>query len=102
MKINLSIHGVNRKKSWVLDLQREFAIEHDIKPGHELYSYIGTPGGAKAFVEWLHGQGYEAKFWCIEPHVSYDSYGRKQMSYIGFGVEFNDKCPKLTEKRLKA
>jgi hypothetical protein len=101
MKINLSSHGASRKKSWVTELQRQFAVEHDIKPGHQLCAYIATPGGARAFTEWLQHQGYETSFWCIEPHVTYDSYGRKQMDHIGFGVEFNDRCPKLTELRLK-
>lgn len=102
MKINLSSHGVNRKKSWVTELQRQFALDHDIKPGVQFYSYVATPGGAKAFAEWLKYQGFAARFWCIEPHTTYDSYGRKQVDYIGFGVEFDDKCPKLTEVRLKS
>lgn len=102
MKINLSVNGVSRKKSWVIELQRQFAVEHDIKVGNQLYNYISTPSGAKSFARWLQQQGYAASFWCIEPLITYDSYGRKQIENIGFGVEFNEKCPKLVETRLKA
>ena len=102
MKINLSTHGASRKKLWVAELQREFALEHDIKVGNVLLSYIATPGGAKAFSEWLQRQGFEASFWCIEPLISYDSYGRKQFEHIGFGIDFKDNCQKLTEVKLKA
>lgn len=102
MKVNLSTHGITRKKTWVAELQRKFAEAHDLKPGLTVQSYISTPAGSKAFASWLQSCGFAARFWCIEPMVSYDTYGRKQTQHIGFGVEFDDKCPLLTEARLKA
>lgn len=102
MKINLSTHGVSRKKSWMIDLQRKFAEAHDLKFGLTLQSYMATPNGSRSFAEWLSSAGYKARYWCIEPMVTYDTMGRKQTDYVGFGVEFDEKCPLLTEIRLRS
>lgn len=103
MKINLSYFGTGRKKRWVLNLQQEFANEYDIKLGNVLSSYFSTPAGAKTFAEWLNEKGFEAKFWCIKPLITYDDDLKKDITrYIGFGVEFSDNCPKLLEVMLKS
>lgn len=102
MRINLSAHGFSRKKQWVVNLQRRFAEEHDMRYGSVLQSYMASPGGVKSFAAWLSSNGFKAKYWCIEPLVSYDALGRKQVEQIGFGLDFDDKCPLLTEARLKA
>lgn len=102
MRINLSMHGISRRKAWLIDLQRKFAEAHDMKYGMVVQSYLASPNGAKSFAGWLSDVGFNVRFWCIEPLVSYDSMGRKQTDNVGFGLDFDDKCPMLTEVRLKA
>jgi hypothetical protein len=101
MKINLSPSGASRKNKWVVFLQQQWADEHDVKFDGWAKGYFETPGGAKALSEWLKSQGFDVHFWCVEPYIQYDSMKRKILSYIGFGLDFNEKCPKLTEIRLK-
>lgn len=102
MKINLSQQGLSRRRDWVIDLQRRFAEAHDMKYGAILQSYMSTPNGAKTLANWLYGLGFKVRYWCIEPHISHDGLGHKHAEYIGFGLDFDDKCPMLTEIRLKS
>ena len=102
MKVNLSSYGTGRRKKWIINLQQQFAETHDIKLGNILISYISTPNGAKAFSTWLKNEGFDANFWCIEPLITYNDDLKKEIKYIGFGIDFSDSCPKLIEAMLRS
>lgn len=101
MKINLSSYGSSKKRPWLTALQKKFASDHELTQGHVLTNYLATPGGAKEFANWVKASGYDAKFWCLEPSITYDHYGRKNITHIGFGIDINERCPLFVELRLK-
>ena len=99
MKVNLSKLRAS-KPVWVQSLQDEFISDYDIKAGSAVKEYFATPGGAKAFTNWVSSKGFKASYWSIEPLTTYDT-GKKVVTHIGFGIEFDITCPMLTEIRLR-
>jgi hypothetical protein len=84
-------------------LMRGFATEYEINFGNKVKQYISTPPGARAFAAWLKDSGYRANYWAIEPMVYKDGYNSAKITeYLGFGVIFDEACPKFVEIKLKS
>lgn len=74
----------------------EFATANDLTKSIVI-QYAGTPVGAKTIANWASQNGYLIKYWCFEP---YKSSG--VTLFIGFGLDVDEACPKITELKLKA
>jgi uncharacterized alpha/beta hydrolase family protein len=104
MRINLSALSSNSKQNkWLTNLMREFAEEYEITFGNKIKQYFGTPSGARAFAAWLKDSGYRVNYWALEPLTYRESYNSSKVTeYLGFGIIFDDACPKFIEIKLKS
>ena len=97
MRINFSSNSTRKSfLKWVDLLIVEFAKANDIKMGTILKQYCSTPTGAKTLANWANQEGYLITFWCIPALKQSGS-----TTFIGFGIDVDETCPKVTELKLK-
>lgn len=106
MRINLSENSAkNSKLKFVTALIRLFAEENDIKFGKTVQAWIATPPGAKALATWAQKVGFKAEYWSMEPLKIQNEYSnppnRVQVIWVGFGIDIDEKDPKIVELKLK-
>ena len=84
---------------WLVTLAEEFLVEHDIKSSNALWAWLKTPDGIRYFGEWLRVQGWQVKYWELPPFA--DPANNGKIKHLGYGLDFDDKCPRFIEAKLK-
>lgn len=69
-----------------------FCEEHDISGSEIIHT---QPNIVKMLTKWLFDQGWNVKYWQI------DNFDNDQEPLCAWGIEFDDKCPKFIELKLK-
>lgn len=87
------------KVPWLNELIVEFLQEHDIEATHQNKLYPRSVAGTRAFSDWLAAKGWQVSYWELTPYADYADNNR--LVYIGYGLDFNDKCPCLVEALLR-
>ncbi len=100
-KLNFSKTGRAKRKSWIKNLIRDFAEEHDCNPSASIVvNYICTPNGCQEFAKWLLTQGFTVSYWELKPYIEVDHEQREHLTYVGFGLEFKNNCEHLVQYKL--
>lgn len=85
------------KPDWLKRLVVQYLEEYDINASNDqAQRFMYQPAGVRMFAEWLAETGFQAKYWEID--WRYD----EGYHPIGFGIWFDEQCPRFVEAKLKS
>lgn len=97
MKINFGLERSSKSFTWLTEIGKQFAEDHDMLWSARTRVYLKSKPGIKVLIEWLKAQGYQITYWELPPLIN--NLGTEE--HIAYGMDIKDNCPKFIEAKLK-